>query len=461
MPPDDESPAVAAAAAGDTFSKVLQGRYELGRVLGRGASSKVYRARDVRDGAHVAVKAIRKPSSPYCCTPEDAVAARRCVEREVAALRRLDGHPHVVRLLDVLATRSTVYLVLELARGGTLLSALDATAGGGRYGEPAARRLFAQLASAVAHAHSRGVFHRDVKPDNLLLDGGELSLKLADFGLSAFAAEEHEHEHDQHQLLAATHCGSPAYVAPESLLKRRPYDAGKADVWSCGVVLFVLAAGYLPFNDGNLMAMYRKICSAKFRFPKWFSPELRSLIGRLLDPEPDTRIKIGDIFDHPWFQQDGKPSFGFIQAACSHPSYDVVKWEAELEQARELNAFDIIGFASGCDLSGLIGALPHRVRFVVPGADVKSTLDRVEKLGREEGLAVMRKEEARYGGVHLEGTSGKFSAYLMVYLLPKEMLMVEAKRASGSEIPKFWQELYHRLLGNCNIITKFTFMQQM
>jgi carbon catabolite-derepressing protein kinase len=144
------------------------------------------------------------------------------------------------------------------------------------------RRLFVQLASAVAHAHSLDVFHRDVKSENLLLDERG-DLRFTDFGLSTFT--DADQQLGATDGLAATHCGSSAYVAPEILLKRR-YDAGKADVWSCGVVLFVLTAGYLPFNDGNLMAMYRKICAAKFRCPKWCSPELRSLIGRMLDRNP-------------------------------------------------------------------------------------------------------------------------------------------------------------------------------
>ncbi|KAG8067700.1 hypothetical protein GUJ93_ZPchr0005g14888 [Zizania palustris] len=440
MLPDD-SRAVAAAAEADSYTKVLQGRYELGGVLGQGASSKVYRARDARTGVDVAVKAVRKP----CCRPwltstdAAAAAARRSVEREVAALRRVQGHPHVVRLLDVLATRSTVYLVLELARGGSVLSSLEDR---GRCSDEAdARRLFAQLASAVAHAHSRGVFHRDVKPENLLLDDRG-DLKLADFGLCAFA--------DQHlgvDGLASTFCGSPAYVAPEILLKMR-YDAAKADVWSCGVVLFVLTAGYLPFNDTNLMAMYRKICTAKFQCPNWCSPELRSLIARMMDPAPDTRIKITEIFHHPWLQQQhgrNNPSLGFIPPTPAHPTPEVQKWEAESDQATaELNAFDIIGFASGCDLTGLIGApLPERVRFVVPGVDARSALDRVEKLGREEGLEVRRKGEAAWcGWILLEAASGRFTAQVSVNRLPKEMLMVVAERGSGSDQnPKFWQHL--------------------
>ncbi|CAL4892880.1 unnamed protein product [Urochloa decumbens] len=436
-PPDDESSATSAAAAGssESHTKILQGRYELGRVLGRGGSSKVYRARDLRTGVHVAVKAVRKPPRRPSCPPEeDAAAARRSVERELAALRRVRGHPHVVRLLDVLASRSAVYLVLELARGGTVQSALEDM---GRADEPVARRLFAQLASAVAHAHARGVFHRDVKPENLLLDERG-DLKLTDFGLCAFAGGG-ELGADG---LTATACGSPAYVAPEILLKKR-YDPGKADVWSCGVVLFSLTAGYLPFNDGNLMGMYRKICAGRFRCPKWFAPELRSLIGKMLDPNPSTRIKVGGILEHPWLVKDGMsfvvtPTVG----SCYYSTPEVVEWEAESELAREMNAFDILTFASGCDLSGLlIGTLSDRVRFIMSGMNGKSVLDQVEELGREEGFVVRRKEEAGFGGVLLEALGGKFVAQVSVYRLHDEILFVEAERASNEEEPKFWDKL--------------------
>jgi serine/threonine protein kinase len=440
MPPEpDDSSVASSTAAAESYTKVLQGRYELGRVLGRGASSKVYRARDVRTGVHVAVKAVRKPHHP--CSPEDAAAARRSVERELAALRRIQGHPHVVRLLDVLASRSTVYLVLDLARGGSVQSALEER---GRSEEPAARRLFGQLVSALAHAHARGVFHRDVKPENLLLDerGG---LKLTDFGLCAFADRQLGFDG-----LTATACGSPAYVAPEILLKKR-YDPCKADVWSCGVVLFSLTAGYLPFNDGNLMGMYRKICSGKFRCPRWFSSELRSLIGRLLDPKPDRRIKVGEILSHPWLQQDGM-SIPVSVASSSHPTPEVVKWKAESELAREMNAFDILTFASGCDLSGLIGTLPDRARFVVSSSSInaRSILDKVEELGREEGFRMRRKEEAGFGGILLEAMDGKFVAQASVHLLHEEMLLVEVERASNEEALKFWEKLQSNLKFSAN-----------
>ncbi|KAJ6765426.1 CBL-INTERACTING SERINE/THREONINE-PROTEIN KINASE 14 [Salix purpurea] len=102
--------------------------------------------------------------------------------------------------------------------------------------------------------------------------------------------------------LLHTLCGTPAYVAPE-LLAKKGYDGAKVDIWSCGVVLFVLIAGYLPFNDTNLMAMYRKIYKGQYRFPKWTSPDLKSLLSQLLDTNPETRITIDMIINDPWFKK--------------------------------------------------------------------------------------------------------------------------------------------------------------
>ncbi|XP_044983818.1 CBL-interacting protein kinase 29-like [Hordeum vulgare subsp. vulgare] len=152
-----------------------------------------------------------------------------------------------------------------------------------------ARHYFRQLVSAVRYCHSRGVYHRDIKPENLLLDG-EGELKVADFGLGAIADGSLHH----------TLCGTPAYVAPE-ILSKQGHDPAKDDIWSCGVVLFVLAAGYLPFNDASLINMYRKIYAGRFCCPNWFSPALRHLLRRILDPNPATRIDMDGIMEHPWF----------------------------------------------------------------------------------------------------------------------------------------------------------------
>ncbi|CAN1811968.1 CBL-interacting serine/threonine-protein kinase 6 [Linum perenne] len=120
----------------------------------------------------------------------------------------------------------------------------------GRLKEDVARVYFQQLISAIDFCHSRGVYHRDLKPENLLLDE-EGNLKVTDFGLSAFS------EHLKQDGLLHTTCGTPAYVAPE-VIKKKGYNGAKADLWSCGVILYVLLAGFLPFQDDNLVTMYRK-----------------------------------------------------------------------------------------------------------------------------------------------------------------------------------------------------------
>ena len=122
----------------------------------------------------------------------------------------------------------------------------------GKLGEDVERKYFRQLVNAVDFCHSRGVYHRDIKPENLLLDENE-NLKVSDFGLSALA------ESRRKDGLLHTICGTPAYVAPE-VIKRKGYDGEKADVWSCGVILYVLMAGYLPFEEADLPALYRRVC---------------------------------------------------------------------------------------------------------------------------------------------------------------------------------------------------------
>ncbi|KAG0472341.1 hypothetical protein HPP92_016887 [Vanilla planifolia] len=197
-------------------------------------------------------------------------------------------HPNIVELDEVMATKSKIYFAMELVRGGELFSKIARV---GRLREGTARHYFRQLISAVDFCHSRGVYHRDLKPENLLLDDAG-NLKVADFGLSAFA------DHLRPDGLLHTTCGTPAYVAPEVICKKG-YDGAKADLWSCGVILFVLLAGFLPFQDDNLIAMYRKIHRGDFRCPPWFSSDARRLVIKLLDPNPNTRITVAKLLDTP------------------------------------------------------------------------------------------------------------------------------------------------------------------
>ncbi|XP_022732152.1 CBL-interacting serine/threonine-protein kinase 11 [Durio zibethinus] len=380
----------------------LFGKYELGRLLGCGAFAKVYHARNVRTGQSVAVKVINKKklsSTSLMCN----------VKREISIMSRLN-HPYIVKLYEVLATKTKIYFVMEFVKGGELFAKVAK----GRFSEDLSRKYFQQLISAVGYCHSRGVFHRDLKPENLLVDENG-NLKVTDFGLSAVT------DQIRPDGLLHTLCGTPAYVAPE-ILTKKGYDGAKVDVWSCGVILFVLNAGYLPFNDPNLMVMYKKIYKGEFRCPKWMSSDLKRLLSRLLDTNPDTRITIHEILKDPWFRKGYKePKF--------HEEH--VKVDKDEPQVTSLNAFDLISFSSGLDLSGLFydshDSVSDGERFVLRESPEK-LVEKVEEVAKAEGFRVKRRKE---WGVELEGQNGNLRIAVDVYRLTDELVVVEAKRTGG------------------------------
>ncbi|KAI4324523.1 hypothetical protein MLD38_030006 [Melastoma candidum] len=344
----------------DMKGGVLMKRYEIGKLLGQGTFAKVYHARNLKTGMSVAIKVIDKEKILK-------VGLIDQIKREISVMRQV-RHPHVLELYEVLATRTKIYFILEYAKGGELFNKVAK----GKLKEDVARRYFQQLIAAVDYCHSRGVAHRDLKPENLLLDENG-NLKVSDFGLSALA------ESKRQDGLLHTTCGTPAYVAPE-VINRKGYDGAKADIWSCGVILFVLLAGYLPFHDPNLMELYKKIGRADFKFPNWFPPDVRRLISKILDPNPSTRISLIKIMESSWFRKgldsraiciiretkeppplDDDTNFGLnIDSSSSD-----VDQKQELSKISNLNAFDIISYSPGFDLSGLFEGTDQRkeVRF--------------------------------------------------------------------------------------------------
>ncbi|XVF48288.1 hypothetical protein PTKIN_Ptkin03bG0178200 [Pterospermum kingtungense] len=225
---------------------ILFGKYELGRLLGKGTFAKVYYGKELTSGESVAIKVIFKDQVKREGMMEQ-------IQREISVMR-LVRHPNIVELKEVMATKTKIFFVMD-----------------------------------------RGVSHRDLKPENLLLDENE-NLKISDFGLSALP------EQLRNDGLLHTQCGTPAYAAPE-VLRKKGYDGSKADIWSCGVILYVLLAGFLPFQDENIMKMYRKIFKAEFEFPPWFSTESKRLISKLLLADPEKRITIPATMRVPWFRK--------------------------------------------------------------------------------------------------------------------------------------------------------------
>ncbi|PIA59643.1 hypothetical protein AQUCO_00400501v1 [Aquilegia coerulea] len=399
MPEIEEQTLISSSSdSGDNSSEnVLFGKYEVGRLLGCGAFAKVYYARNIVTGQSVAIKCISKQK-----ILKGGLMAH--VKREISIMRRL-RHPNIVKLHEVLATKTKIYCVMEFVKGGELFNKVAKA----RFSEDLSRRYFQQLISAIGYCHSHGVFHRDLKPENLLIDENG-DLKVSDFGLSAVTNQI------RNDGMLHTLCGTPAYVAPEILLKKG-YDGAKVDIWSCGVILFVLNAGYLPFNDPNLMVMYRKIYKGEFRVPKWTSLELRRLFSRLLDTNPDTRITIDEILKDPWFKK------GYKQI-----EFHEFDSKTEKKEERNLNAFDIISFSSGVDLSGLFNESDSssttcdRFRFV-SGELPDEIVKKVEDFGKKEEITVKTSEWT----VELIGQNGNLMIAVDVYRLTEGLVVVEVR----------------------------------
>ncbi|XP_044472610.1 CBL-interacting serine/threonine-protein kinase 14-like [Mangifera indica] len=403
----------------DTYDEVspdieLFGKYELGKLIGIGAFAKVYHARNMRTGQSVAIKAVSKQK-----IVKGGLTAH--IKREISIMHRL-RHTHIVKLVEVMATKAKIYFVMEFAKGGELFTKISK----GRFSEELSRRYFHQLISAVGYCHSQGVFHRDLKPENLLLDEN-CDLKVSDFGLSAVK------DQIRPDGLLHTLCGTPAYVAPE-ILAKKGYDGAKVDIWSCGVILFVLNAGYLPFNDSNLMAMYRKIYKGEFRCPKWTSPDLKRFLHRLLDTNPDTRISIDEIVQDPWFKQGYKEKIS--------PDFDV-KDLGNNQNEKGLNAFDIISFSSGFNLSGLfsdyydISASDERF---LSAEKPDKIIERIEEVAKrkDEKMVIVKKK----WGAKFVGQNGNFVLVIEIYRLTDELVVVDTKTTEREVGPsrEIWRE---------------------
>lgn len=409
---------------------VLMQRYELGRQLGQGTFAKVYHARNLKTGMSAAIKVIDKEKILKVGMVEQ-------IKREISSMSMIK-HPNVVELYEVMASKTKIYFVMEYAKGGELFSKVAK----GKLKEDAARRYFQQLISAVDYCHSRGVCHRDLKPENLLLDENG-NLKVSDFGLSALAESKH-----QDGLLHTT-CGTPAYVAPE-VINRKGYDGSKADIWSCGVILYVLLAGYLPFHDSNLMEMYRKIGKGDFKFPNWFGPEVRRLLSKILDPNPNTRISIAKIMDNSWFRRGLPPKPRIIQSEVKEPTpidVDAVfgpnesgssstESKQELAKPSNLNAFDIISLSAGFDLSGLFEETEQKkeVRFTSnkPSSIILSKLEEIAKRLRlkvkKKDVGLLKMEGSKAGRKGLLGIDAE------IFEITPHFHMVEMKKSSGDTL---------------------------
>ncbi|XP_048148666.1 maternal embryonic leucine zipper kinase isoform X3 [Corvus hawaiiensis] len=263
--------------AGGDYEEILK-YYELHGTVGTGGFAKVKLARHRLTGEKVAIKIMDKLAL------QDDLPR---VKLEIDAMKDL-SHQHICRLYHVIETPKKIFMVLEYCPGGELF---DYIISKDHLSEEEARIFFRQIVSAIAYVHSQGYAHRDLKPENLLIDE-EHNLKLIDFGL----------------------CAKP-----------------KADIWSMGVLLYALLCGFLPFDDDNVMAVYRKIMRGKYSIPKWLSPSSTLLLDQMLQVDPKKRITVQHLLSHPWLMQ------GFSDAVQWQSKYPLEHLDEDC--VRELSVF--------------------------------------------------------------------------------------------------------------------------
>lgn len=386
------------------------GKYEVGRTLGEGTFAKVKFAHNTETGESVAMKVMAKST----------ILKHRMVDqiKQEISIMKIVRHPNIVRLHEVLASQTTIYIILEFVTGGELY---DKIVHQGRLSENESRRYFQQLIDAVSHCHSKGVYHRDLKPENLLLDSNG-NLKVSDFGLSALPK--------QGVGLLHTTCGTPNYVAPE-VLSNQGYDGAAADVWSCGVILYVLMAGYLPFNEIDLPSLYKK------------------------------RIRIEGIKNDPWFRKN------YVSSKCRedeevnlddiHAVFDDIEENYVSEQSGNndtgpliMNAFEMITLSQGLNLSALFDRrqdyVKRQTRFVSrePAKVIISTIEAVAE-------SMNLKVHTRHYKTRLEGISAnktaQFAVVLEVFEVAPSLFMVDVRKAAGDtlEYHKFYKNFCAKL----------------
>uniref|UniRef100_A0A7S1DII3 Protein kinase domain-containing protein n=1 Tax=Hemiselmis andersenii TaxID=464988 RepID=A0A7S1DII3_HEMAN len=266
----------------------LINQYEVIKDLGRGSFGKVKLVRHTDTGELFAMKVMNKN-----VLRKKRMGTRNLlmdVEHEIKVMKLLD-HPNIIKMYEVIDSHEhhKLYLRLEYMEGG---QCMDSKSDSQALSEATARKYFRDLIAGVEYMHSVGVIHRDIKPENLLLDKNG-TVKLADFGTG--------------QIVEGTHMinkssGTPAFAAPEACVEGA-FSGFAADVWACGVSLYMYLHGKCPFMSPNLVAIFQMIRENEPVYSPTLSPEARDLLEKLLDKDPATRITISGIMSHQWMAE--------------------------------------------------------------------------------------------------------------------------------------------------------------
>lgn len=257
------------------------GPYIFGKTLGTGSTGKVKLAKNLETNEIVAIKIVRKD---YL---DNKPSLKKKMKREISVLKVL-SHPNLMSLIDVFEIDTHLFLVMEFVDGVELFEYLVRR---GALPEREALGFFQQIICGLEYCHNRLICHRDLKPENLLLDRN-YNIKIADFGMTSL---------NRPGKLLETSCGSPHYCDP-MVVSGEKYDGLKADIWSCGVILYAMVTGRLPFDDDNIQRLLQKVQIGNYHLPSDIPTDLRNLIRAMLTKDPEERISIDGIKNHPWFK---------------------------------------------------------------------------------------------------------------------------------------------------------------
>ncbi|TYZ60485.1 hypothetical protein PybrP1_007050 [[Pythium] brassicae (nom. inval.)] len=399
------------------------GKYEIGKTLGEGTFGKVKYAINTETDERVAIKVLDKEK-----IQKQNMGAQ--IKKEISIMKMV-RHRHVVVLREVLASRTKIFIVLELITGGELFDKI------------------------VSEGRSRA-------------------------------------------SLLHTTCGTPNYVAPE-VLADKGYDGRAADVWSIGVILYVLLAGFLPFDEPTMSALFRKIQKAEFSYPSWFTPRVKALLNRILVPDPETRIKLADIAVDDWFvNADGgnvvAPPVTAAAAAATAPAatesatgvapagaaaFQIKPSQADLDAAilehqdevnsakkkgpggsggaggpggglKVMNAFDLINMCGGVALNRMFQSQDEKR--VKRSTQFTSTIPAAGILARLTGYLESLHCELSVDGASkvkavLQTPKGAVGVVIHIYMLADSLHLVEVRRGKGDifEYHKFYTQLNEQL----------------
>ena len=260
-------------------SKTNKGPYILGEKLGEGAFAKVRLATQINIKEKCAVKILEKKLL------ENSRDIQR-LKKEIKILKKL-RHKNIIQLYDIMESKRNLYFVMEYCKGGELF---DYIVKKKRLKEQEACIFFQQIINGVEYLHNQGIIHRDLKPENLLLDDNN-HIKISDFGLSTFYSKNN---------YLQTACGTPSYAPPE-MLEGQEYNGEATDVWSCGIILYAMLCGTLPFSESQEEIIVKKIKTHDYSIPNYLSPEAKDLLNHILIINPKERICIEQIKNHSWF----------------------------------------------------------------------------------------------------------------------------------------------------------------